>query len=158
MARAQRSVLREGVIAGVIGAATVALWFLIYDAWRGTPLLTPALLGTVIFYGVSTPLSIEIAAGPVIGYSIVHVLAFIGFGIVAACMMAASEREPAIFIAFVTLFAAFEVFFFVVARTLSQDLLGALGWWAIFAGNPPSRRQHADPRVESRASHRCSQW
>jgi len=135
VARAQRSPLREGVIAGVIGAATVALWFLVYDAWRGKPLFTPALLGSLTFYGVSTPLRVEIAAGPVIGYSIVHVLAFIGFGIVAACMMAAGEREPAIFIAFVTLFAAFEVFFFVVARALSQDILGALGWWAIFAGN-----------------------
>ncbi|MBI3457224.1 MAG: hypothetical protein HY002_15720 [Candidatus Rokubacteria bacterium] len=121
--------------AGVIGAVTVALWFLIYDAWRGKPLFTPALLGTVIFYGVSTPASIDIAPGPVIGYSIVHVLAFIGFGIVAACMMVASEREPAVFVAFITLFAVFEVFFFVVLRTLSQDILGALGWWAIFTGN-----------------------
>jgi hypothetical protein len=135
MARGERSVLREGLIAGVIGAATVALWFLIYDVWRGRPLFTPALLGTVIFSGVSAPARIEIAPGPVIGYSIVHVLAFIGFGIVAACMMVASEREPAIFIAFVTLFAAFEVFFFVVLRTLSQDILGALGWWAILTGN-----------------------
>ncbi len=135
MVRAQRSGLREGVITGVIGAGTVALWFLIYDAWRGKPLFTPALLGTAIFYGVSSPLSIDIAIGPVIGYSIVHVLAFIGFGIVAACMLMASEREPALFIAFVTLFAAFEVFFFVVVRTLSQTVLGAIGWWAILAGN-----------------------
>jgi hypothetical protein len=135
MARAHRSALRDGVIAGLIGAATVALWFLIYDAWRGRPLSTPALLGTVIFYGVSTPFNGGIAAGPVIGYSIVHVLAFIGFGIVAACMLVASEREPAVFVAFVTLFAVFEVFFFLVARTLSQEVLGALGWWAIFAGN-----------------------
>ena len=135
MVRAQRSVLREGVITGVIGAATVALWFLIYDVWRGQPLFTPALLGTAIFYGVGSPLSIGIASGPVIGYSIVHVLAFIGFGIVAACMLMASEREPAILIAFVSLFAVFEVCFFVVMRTLSQAILGTLGWWAILAGN-----------------------
>ncbi len=133
--RAQRSVLREGVITGVIGAATVALWFLIYDAWRGKPLFTPALLGTAVFYGVSSPLSIDIAIGPVIGYTIIHVLAFIGFGIVATCMLVASEREPAVFIAFVTLFAAFEVLFFLVLRTLSLAILGAIGWWGIFAGN-----------------------
>ncbi|MBI4587793.1 MAG: hypothetical protein HY725_03055 [Candidatus Rokubacteria bacterium] len=123
------------MIAGVVGAATVALWFLIYDAWRGKPLFTPALLGSAVFYGVSSPLNVEIAAGPVIGYTIVHVLAFIGFGIIAACMLMVGEREPAIFIAFVTLFAAFEVFFFVVLRTLSEPVLGALGWWAIFTGN-----------------------
>ncbi len=135
MVRAQRSVLREGVMTGLIGAATVALWFLIYDVWRGKPLFTPALLGTVIFYGIGSPANVNIAAGLVIGYSIVHVLAFIGFGIVAACMLMASEREPAILIAFVSLFAAFEIFFFVVLRTLSQAILGTLGWWAILAGN-----------------------
>lgn len=135
MSQVHRSVLREGVVAGLIGAATVALWFLIYDAWRGQPLLTPALLGSAIFYGVSGGAGVQIAAGPVIGYTIVHLLAFIGFGIVAACMMVASEREPAIFIAFVTLFGVFEVFFFAVLRTLSQEVLGTLGWWAILTGN-----------------------
>jgi hypothetical protein len=135
MSRVGRSVLGEGVLAGVLGAAIVALWFLIHDAWRGQPFFTPALLGTAIFYGVSSPAGIQIAAGPVIGYTIVHVLAFVGFGIVAACMMVASEREPAIFVAFVTLFGVFEVFFFAVLRTLSQEMLGALGWWAILAGN-----------------------
>ena len=135
MAPVPRPVLREGVIAGLIGAAVVALWFLLYDAWRGRPLFTPALLGTTIFYGVGTPASVQIAAGPVIGYTILHVLAFVGVGIVAACMMVASEREPAVFIAFVTLFGVFEVFFFVVLRTLSGETLGALGWWAVLAGN-----------------------
>jgi hypothetical protein len=135
MAQVQRPVLRDGVIAGLIGAAVVALWFLLYDAWRGRPLFTPALLGTTIFYGVSTPASVQIGAGPVIGYTILHVLAFVGVGIVAACMMVASEREPAVFIAFVTLFGVFEVFFFVVLRTLSHEMLGALGWWAVLAGN-----------------------
>jgi hypothetical protein len=131
----RHSVLREGVTAGLIGAATVALWFLIHDAWRGHALFTPALLGTAIFYGVSSPAGVPVAAGPVIGYTIVHTLAFVGFGIAAACVMAASEREPPIFVAFVTLFGVFEVFFFVVLRTLSQEMLGALGWWAILTGN-----------------------
>jgi hypothetical protein len=135
MAHGKRPVLREGVIAGVIGAVIVALWFLLYDAWRGRPLFTPALLGTTIFFGVSPPASVPIAAGPVIGYTILHVLAFVGIGIVAACMMVVSEREPEVFIAFVTLFGLFEVFFFVVLRTLSGETLGALGWWAVLAAN-----------------------
>ena len=45
--------LREGVIAGLIGAAIVAVWFLIYDAARGRPLRTPALLGAATFAGVT---------------------------------------------------------------------------------------------------------
>ncbi len=135
MARVQHSALREGVTAGLIGAAVVALWFLIYDVGRGRPFWTPALLGTTIFWGVSSPDSVQVTGATVIGYTIVHVLAFVGFGIVAACMMVASEREPAIFVAFLTLFGLFEVFFFVVLRTLSAQTLGALGWWAILSGN-----------------------
>ena len=41
--------LREGVIAGLIGAAVVAVWFLIYDAASGRPFRTPALLGAATF-------------------------------------------------------------------------------------------------------------
>ena len=45
--------LREGIIAGLIGAALVAVWFLIYDVARGRPFRTPSLLGMAAFEGVS---------------------------------------------------------------------------------------------------------
>jgi hypothetical protein len=135
MARAEQSVLREGVTAGVIGAAVVAGWFLIFDLARGRPFLTPGLLGAAVFYGARTPEGVPIALGPIVGYTILHVLAFIAFGVVAASVIAVSEREPALFIAFVILFAAFEMFFFAVVAALGQSLLGAIVWWAILVGN-----------------------
>lgn len=135
MAHPHGSVLREGVVAGVIGAAIVAAWFLLLDLARGQPLLTPALLGAAVFHGATAPEAVAIAAGPVIGYTVLHVLAFVAFGIVAASVLLASEREPAAFVAFVVLFAAFEVFFFFVLGTFGRSLLGALVWWAIFTGN-----------------------
>lgn len=135
MTRAERSVLREGVIAGVLGATVVAVWFLAFDVARGRPFLTPALLGAAVFHGVNTPIGLEIAAGPILGYTLLHGLAFIGFGIVAASLMAVSEREPALFVAFVILFACFEAFFFGVVGALGQSVMGALVWWAILVGN-----------------------
>ena len=45
MAPARESILREGICAGLIGAAVVAVWFLLLDLWRGQPFLTPGLLG-----------------------------------------------------------------------------------------------------------------
>jgi hypothetical protein len=135
MAAGQRSVLRDGVIAGLIGATVVAVWFLIFDFARGKPLFTPALLGAAVFYGVNTPAGLEISAGPIIGYTVIHGFAFIAFGIVAASLIAASEREPALFIAFVILFAAFEALFFGAAGALGQSMIGALVWWAILIGN-----------------------
>ena len=53
--------LREGIIAGFIGAAIVAVWFLIYDAARGRPFRTPALLGAATFQGVADPATVPTA-------------------------------------------------------------------------------------------------
>ena len=39
----------EGITAGIIGGATIALWFLVLDSLHGHPLYTPSLLGTAIF-------------------------------------------------------------------------------------------------------------
>ena len=132
---AERSVLREGIVAGLIGAAVVAIWFFVFDLLRGRPFLTPTLLGSLVFFGVNTPAGLDPAAGPIIGYTILHGLAFVAFGVVAATMMAMSEREPALFIAFVILFAAFEVFFFGVLSVLGRGMQTVLVWWSVLIGN-----------------------
>ena len=135
MARGQTSVLREGVVAGCIGAAVVAVWFLLFDLARGKPLLTPALLGNLVFYGVNNPTGLQISLGPILGYTALHGLAFVAFGIVTASLMAASEREPALLIAVVILFASFEVFFLALAGALGQSVVGTLVSWSVLAGN-----------------------
>jgi hypothetical protein len=135
MPRAQVSMLREGFVAGVVGAGVVAAWFLVLDVARGRPLWTPALLGAAVFHGVTSPDAVSVAAGPVLGYTLLHLLAFIAFGVVAASFLLASEQQPTAFVAFVVLFAAFEVAFFVVLGAFGRSLLGALLWWAIFTGN-----------------------
>jgi hypothetical protein len=132
---AERSVLREGIVAGVIGAAVVAIWFFVFDLLRGRPFLTPTLLGSFVFFGVNTPAGLEPAVGPILGYTVLHGLAFVAFGVVAATMMAMSEREPSLFIAFVILFAAFEVFFFGVLSIVGHAMQAALVWWAVLIGN-----------------------
>jgi hypothetical protein len=132
---AERSVLREGIVAGVIGAAVVAIWFFVFDLLRGRPFLTPTLLGSFVFFGGNTPAGVTPAVGPILGYTVLHGLAFIAFGVVAATMMAMSEREPSLFIAFVILFAAFEVFFFGVLSIVGSAMQAALVWWAVLVGN-----------------------
>jgi hypothetical protein len=135
MAHTDRSVLREGIVAGLIGAAVVAVWFFVFDLLRGRPFLTPGVLGAVVFYGPDTPRALEPAFGPIIGYTILHGLAFIAFGVIAASMMAASEREPALFIGFVILFACFEAFFFGVVGAMGRSVQGTLVWWSVLVGN-----------------------
>lgn len=131
----QPSVLREGTVAGVIGAAVVAIWFLIFDFARGTPFLTPTLLGDIVFHGVYAPAQHGVDIGAVIGYTIVHGLVFIAFGVIAAAVIDASEREPTLVIAVAILFACFETFFLGAVGALGQSVSGILVWWAILVGN-----------------------
>ncbi len=130
-----RSVLREGIVAGITGAVIVAIWFLALDVARDAPLLTPTALGTVVLHGVHAPAVTHAAALPIVAYTILHGLAFVGFGIIAASLIAVAEREPPVFAAFVILFAAFEVFFVGVVTAFDRSPLGALVWWAVLAGN-----------------------
>ena len=48
-------ILREGFIAGCIGAAAVAVWFLVVDTVNGRPFFTPAMLGSAVFWGAHEP-------------------------------------------------------------------------------------------------------
>ncbi len=127
--------VRDGVIAGFIGAGAVAFWFLLYDIAKGRPLRTPALLGAALFQGVIAPEAVQVNIAAVVGYTIVHVLAFVIFGIIAAFLVAAAEREPILLVGLFMLFAAFEVFFFGLVLIVAEHILGALIWWAIFVGN-----------------------
>jgi hypothetical protein len=135
MTGGQRSVLREGIVAGLIGATVVAVWFFIFDLARGRPFLTPGLLGAFVFYGVNTPIGLQPSLGPILGYTVIHGLAFVAFGVMAATIMAMSEREPALFIGFIVLFACFEAFFFGALGAFGQSIQGALVWWAVLVGN-----------------------
>jgi hypothetical protein len=128
-------VVREGVGAGVIGAATVAVWFIIYDMVAGRPLYTPALLGAAILKGVRNPTALRVAADVLLGYSVLHGAAFVAFGILAAVLLAVSEREPLLLLGVFVLFTCFEVFFFGVVMLLDEALVEALGWWTIFIAN-----------------------
>jgi len=135
MASEQRSVLREGIVAGLIGAAVVAAWFFAYDFARGQPFATPGLLGAFVFYGIRTPVGVVPALGPILGYTVLHGLAFIAFGVIAASLMAMSEREPELFIGFIILFACFEAFFFAMVQVFGLSKAGELTWWSVLVGN-----------------------
>ncbi len=53
----------EGIVAGTIGAVTIAILLLIWDTINGQPLFTPSVLGTALFgrgEGLSSPESIRV--------------------------------------------------------------------------------------------------
>jgi len=128
-------VAREGALAGLAGAAAVAVWFLLYDLAAGMPLRTPALLGAALFHGLRDPGALVISLPLVLQYTVIHGLAFIAFGWAAAGLLALADREPRLLFGFVMLFCCFEVFFFAMIATLAEWLFDSLAWWTILAGN-----------------------
>ena len=127
--------VREGVWAGLLGAAAVAIWFLAYDAAAGVPLRTPALLGAALFHGLRDPGALVVTTPLVLQYTIVHGAAFIAFGLVTAGLLTLADRDPRLLFAFFMLFCCFEVFFAALVAILAEWLLEAVPWWTILAGN-----------------------
>jgi len=128
-------IAREGLVAGLLGAGVVAVWFLLYDVAAGVPLRTPALLGAALLHGLRDPSALVITAPLVAEYTAVHGLAFVLFGWIAAALLALADREPRLLFAFIMIFCCFEVFTFVMIEVLAHWLLESIAWWTILAGN-----------------------
>ncbi len=131
----ENRILREGLVSGLIGAFVVALWFLITDLARGEPFFTPGALGSTLFLGSSDLSTVNVSAATVLGYTIVHFVAFITTGLIAAVIVVYAEDTPPLIVAGVMLFVAFEAFFMGLIALAGEFLLGPLAWWEIALGN-----------------------
>lgn len=128
-------ILREGAIAGLIGAGVVALWFFVIDAVAGRLLFTPAALGSALFYGASQVAQVRIDAITILGYTFLHVAAFLIAGTIAAAFAVEAEEHPPLLLAFVLLFVTFETLFIGLIALVATWLLDAIAWWMIAAAN-----------------------
>ncbi len=129
-------VLREGVIAGLIGATAVALWFLVVDVIAGEPLFTPATLGRALLSVLGPATAGETVLGAVIVYTIFHYAAFIAVGLIAAVVVQVAETEPSVLAGFLILFVVFELAFHGFVALLQHTTpLGDLAWYQVLAGN-----------------------
>ena len=132
----QHEVVREGLIVGLIGAVVVAVWFLIIDLVAGRIFFTPAALGSVVLGGATDAASVQIDALNVLGYTALHIAAFLVTGLVAAGIIAyAEDRHPYVLLGAVLLFVTFETFFIGLLTVVAQWLLELIPWWSIAVGN-----------------------
>jgi len=127
--------LREGFIAGVIGAAAVAVWFFIVDLIAGTAFFTPSVLGQAVFWGLRDATSVEVTFPSVIAYTAVHVVAFGIVGIAAAALAFMVDKWPTTLFFVVVFFAIFEIGFYISLMLAARPLLGALAWTNVAIGN-----------------------
>jgi hypothetical protein len=131
----EHRIVREALVAGLLGASAVAIWFLLVDAVQGRPLFTPAALGSALFFGARGADAVQITAITVLGYTGLHIAAFAVVGFIAAALVAAAEKQPPILLGIVLLFVAFEVLLLGLIAIIATWLLDALHWWTIVVAN-----------------------
>jgi hypothetical protein len=127
-------VLKEGVIAGIIGAMTVAIWFLLVDTISTHPFYTPNMLGAGVFSilgGAALPgMFWNVAV-----YTVFHFVAFCAAGTLLAWIFHRAETEPSVLVIFVLLFIIFELGSVGLVTMLAEAGMKALAWYQIAAGN-----------------------
>ena len=128
--------LRDGIAAGLIGAAVIAVWFLGIDLLAGRPLFTPATLGNALLRVLGPVPAGTSEIVMVLSYTVFHVLAFVCVGLLASLLVQLAGREPSLLLGFVVLFVAFEVGFYALVGLLQQaSTLGELAWYQVMGGN-----------------------
>jgi hypothetical protein len=129
---------KEGFVAGLVGAATIAVWFLILDAIQGRPLYTPTVLGTALFRGgagLTSPENLPASFDIALRFTWVHGLIFIVIGGVASWLVRLAARDPNYGFGILLLCVVFEFGFISVSMLFAQEVLRALTWPAILVGN-----------------------
>jgi hypothetical protein len=128
---------QEGMIAGVIGAATVALWFLLLDTAAGHPLYTPTVLGTAIFRhaALASPETLSVSLEMVGMFTWIHVLIFAALGGIASRLLAMAELHPSWGFGLLLLFVVFEFGFVATAALLAAPILRVIPWPSVLAAN-----------------------
>jgi ABC-type sugar transport system permease subunit len=145
---------RQGAVAGILGAALLAAWFLYRDVLRGKPLFTPTVLATALLQGgagLQAPETLAPSIGLTLLFTVLHTLVFVAIGVGAAELLyrVAHVRSRALLA--LLLFGALCLSFFAVALNVSavgpqavvvrDALIGngiaALGMTAYLARNLP---------------------
>ena len=131
-----RPLMREGAIAGLIGATVIAVWFFFVDLISGHAFFTPATLGRGMLSIFGPVPAGQGVLTLILLYTAFHYAAFIVLGMVAAMIVNYANREPSVLLGFVVLFAAIEVGFYAFVGLLQQATpLGTLAWYNVMIGN-----------------------
>jgi hypothetical protein len=128
----------EGIVAGIIGAATIAVWFFVLDIFSGRPFYTPTVLGTALFrhgVGLDEPQALPISLEMVLLYTWVHGLAFCVIGGLAAKLLALAEGNLNVGFGILLFFVIFEFGFVAIAFIFAEPILQLLAWPTVLVGN-----------------------
>jgi len=129
----------EGIRAGIAGAAVIALFFAILDLGAEHPFWTPFVLGSAFFRNALPAARSAVDPALVVGYTGIHALVFVGFGLSAAFYLFTGSRTTgplATRLALsAALFAGLEVVFVLFAMLFARGSLAMLGAGRVAVAN-----------------------
>src|SRR5258706_3947927 len=103
----RRKIVRDGVIAGILGATAVAVWFLGVDVIYAHAFRTPTALGKGLLrlFGPPTDDSVFML---VAAYTVFHYVAFIAAGLLVSVIVHWAQTQPTVLAGAPMLFVAVE--------------------------------------------------
>jgi hypothetical protein len=114
-----------------VGATVLALWFLIVDGTQGQPLRTPAFLGGALL-GTD---GLVMSFGHLVLYTLVHYAAFVAVGLLVSWLLTLVETSSPVLLGLVIGFALFDLVFYGSVIVTGVNVVDALGWPEVLAGN-----------------------
>jgi hypothetical protein len=119
------------VVAGVLAAAALALWFFAIDLIRNRPFFTPDFMARVLL-GRESGLA---GTRGIVGFTILHFLSFALVGIAVAWLLQRTGIRPRILLGAVLGFLLFDIVFYVGVILAGANIVTRLGWPQVLVGN-----------------------
>ena len=131
---------REGAIGGLIGAAGIAIWYLIADTLAGHPFFTPSVLGSTVLVLLSGSglgaVQIEpVSASLVLMFSVAHGATFIVIGAAVARLLKERERGDNYRLGVMILLTFFVAWFIFMNMIVAGVVMDALNITDILIAN-----------------------
>lgn len=136
MTLVRRRTLKEGIVAGLLGYAVVALYYGVLNVLLGRSFFhTARELGRLVVGEGWLADAAAVSYAPVLAYNAVHGLAFLAVGLAAAWLLFQAERNPRFWFLFFLLgvsgLAVTELFFFLLAVPVTE----VLSWGSVAGAN-----------------------
>lgn len=133
MTEESRRLLREGIMAGILGYASVVALFIVLNLMDGRPLFeTPFLLGSAL---LGDRLDQPGIYGPILAYNGLHLVVSLALGTVASFMAQRAETDHELgsgLVFFVLAMGGWVPIFF---GAITVEYLQVLSWMEVVAGS-----------------------
>ena len=137
---ATRLTIRDGIAVGLIGYATVAIFYSLFDLLAARDALhTVNMLGRAVFRGLRDPAVLQfplaLDTGAIFAYNALHLALALFIGLAVCSLVTYGDRAPERRRAVRVLIAAGFVTTVLVVGVLTVPMRPLLPWWSIVVAN-----------------------